>query len=220
MRHAAALHARRRREPSALARAPSHARAAQRAAHVELLAPDRGRARTPPARAPTTASITTRPRQPAADRARARRRSRGARRRSCSHEFPLGARPGTLIHSVFEHIDFTRAERRRVAGAGRALAGAVRAGRRTRTSQPLVQGIDAVLRTPLDAADPPLTLGAHRARTARERARVHAQHRAGEHATDAGTARPRCSSASLRRPRRPTTPSACAGCARCRLRSS
>jgi exodeoxyribonuclease V beta subunit len=73
------------------------------------------------------------------------------------HAFPQGARPGTLIHGVLEHIDFTRADAdelpaqverfMRIYGEAHDVHG-----------DALVRGVDAVLRTPLGDAEPALTL--------------------------------------------------------------
>jgi exodeoxyribonuclease V beta subunit len=73
------------------------------------------------------------------------------------HDFPQGARPGILIHSIYEHIDFGRNDpselRARVQSALR--LGGLDRGRHAET---LVLGIDQSLRAPLDDDDPPLTL--------------------------------------------------------------
>jgi exodeoxyribonuclease V beta subunit len=73
------------------------------------------------------------------------------------HAFPSGSRPGSLIHAVYEHIDFQRGDPAELdTQAQRFLeqygidAAQHKAG--------LVAGISASLLTPLDAATPPLTL--------------------------------------------------------------
>jgi len=75
------------------------------------------------------------------------------------HAFPSGARPGTLIHAIYEHVDFERTDPGELqAQADRFLAlyGVDAALHR----DALVLGLTQTLRTPLDTRDPPLTLGA------------------------------------------------------------
>jgi exodeoxyribonuclease V beta subunit len=75
------------------------------------------------------------------------------------HAFPSGARPGTLIHAIYEHVDFQRTDPDELqAQADRFLAlyGVDAALHR----DALVGGLAQTLRTPLDTADPPLTLAA------------------------------------------------------------
>jgi exodeoxyribonuclease V beta subunit len=81
----------------------------------------------------------------------------GEQARITLHDFPQGSRPGTLIHSIYEHIDFgrndpselpTQVERfLRLHGLDP-----------ERHAETLALGIDQSLRTPLDDAHPPLTL--------------------------------------------------------------
>jgi exodeoxyribonuclease V beta subunit len=72
-------------------------------------------------------------------------------------DFPSGPRSGSLIHSVFEHIDFQRADR---AELDREVARSLRAYGldEKRHGLALAQAIDETLRTPLCDGDPPLTL--------------------------------------------------------------
>jgi exodeoxyribonuclease V beta subunit len=80
-----------------------------------------------------------------------------AQERVVLHAFPGGSRPGSLIHAVYEHIDFARVDpaelgvqvQRLLAlhGLDAALHG-----------EALLHGIAASLVTPLDDRDPPLTL--------------------------------------------------------------
>jgi exodeoxyribonuclease V beta subunit len=73
------------------------------------------------------------------------------------HDFPQGSRPGTLIHGIYEHIDFGRSD------PGE-LPARVESALRMYGLDPechaeaLALGIDQSLRAPLDDASPPLTL--------------------------------------------------------------
>ena len=69
------------------------------------------------------------------------------------HDFPAGPGPGTLIHAIYEQIDFRRIDPEELpAQTTRALAAF---GLDAELLQPiLVRGIDQSLRTPLAAADP------------------------------------------------------------------
>jgi exodeoxyribonuclease V beta subunit len=72
-------------------------------------------------------------------------------------DFPSGSSSGSLIHGVFERIDFQRADR---AELDREVAHSLRAyGMDEKRHGPaLAQAIDETLRTPLGDGDPPLTL--------------------------------------------------------------
>jgi exodeoxyribonuclease V beta subunit len=81
------------------------------------------------------------------------------------HAFPSGSRPGSLIHAVYEHIDFERGDPAELTvQAERFLA--LYGVDATLHRDALVRGLELSLGTPLDAGDPPLTL-ARIARSAR-----------------------------------------------------
>ncbi|MFI5308551.1 MAG: exodeoxyribonuclease V subunit beta [Polyangiales bacterium] len=73
------------------------------------------------------------------------------------HDFPAGSRPGSMIHAVYEHIDFTRTDPDELPGEVQRLLGVFGVDR-DRHAEALVRGIDQSLRTPLDDAQPPLVL--------------------------------------------------------------
>ncbi|HMI94324.1 MAG TPA: exodeoxyribonuclease V subunit beta [Polyangiales bacterium] len=73
------------------------------------------------------------------------------------HELPAGPGPGTLIHSIYEQIDFERADPAQLPEqAARALRAFGLDAERLQAG--VVLGIDQSLRTPLDAGDPSFTL--------------------------------------------------------------
>jgi exodeoxyribonuclease V beta subunit len=71
-------------------------------------------------------------------------------------EFPAGARPGQLLHGIFEHLDFTSAD----SPASHALLSRMLAlyGVEESWAEPLHHAIVDVLETPLDEAPEPLRL--------------------------------------------------------------
>jgi exodeoxyribonuclease V beta subunit len=79
------------------------------------------------------------------------------------HDFPAGPRPGSLIHSIYEHIDFRRSDPDELRAQVERLL-ALYGLDPQRHAETLLLAIDHTLKTALDAADPPLML----ARIARE----------------------------------------------------
>jgi exodeoxyribonuclease V beta subunit len=75
------------------------------------------------------------------------------------HDFPGGARSGVLIHSVYEHIDFARSDRSELEARVAQQLALYRFDADGR-AQALTSAIAQSLVTPLDGADPPLTLAA------------------------------------------------------------
>jgi exodeoxyribonuclease V beta subunit len=73
------------------------------------------------------------------------------------HELPAGPGPGTLVHAIYEHIDFQRSDPAQLP-AQAALALSAFGLDAERLQAGVVRGIDQSLRTPLDAADPTFTL--------------------------------------------------------------
>jgi exodeoxyribonuclease V beta subunit len=77
--------------------------------------------------------------------------------RIAMHSFPSSSRHGSLIHGIYEHIDFARADPAELAAEAErhlALYGVPAALHR----DALVRGLELSLLTPLDAGTPPLTL--------------------------------------------------------------
>lgn len=72
------------------------------------------------------------------------------------HGFPRGRRPGTLVHSLFEAIDFTVRDRPALRATAARLVAAF--GLEAQWVDPLCAAVDDVLDTPLTAGTPPLRL--------------------------------------------------------------
>jgi len=73
------------------------------------------------------------------------------------HALPAGPGPGTLIHAIYEQIDFERSDPEQLpAQAARVLSAFGLDAERIQAG--VVLGIDQSLRTPLDASDPSFTL--------------------------------------------------------------
>jgi exodeoxyribonuclease V beta subunit len=71
-------------------------------------------------------------------------------------DFPRGKRPGLLIHEIFERLDFAAADEPAVRAQVAAALTAYRV--EPRWADTLCHAVGAVLHTPLDDDDPPLTL--------------------------------------------------------------
>jgi exodeoxyribonuclease V beta subunit len=73
------------------------------------------------------------------------------------HDFPAGAGPGSLIHAIYEHVDFQRVDPGELETEVRRCLRAHDLAE-ARFAEPLVRAIDQSLRTPLDRTASPLTL--------------------------------------------------------------